>query len=205
MPRYTRLSSFLFWFLCLGVALVSFRFLAGGVEVVMNHVAYHATERTVAFYAHVVLGSVALMLLPFQFSRRLRNRRLTLHRWMGRAYGLAILLAGIGGGLMAINTNAGPVAAWGFGFLAPAWIATTAVAVWHAMRGEIDRHRRWIIRSAALTFAAVTLRLELPMLAVTVGMETGYPIVAWLCWVPNMIWAEWYLGRAKRRPTALPA
>ena len=58
-------------------------------------------------------------------------------------------------------------------------------------------HRCWMIRSYALTFAAVTLRLELPLFFIFGGME--YPVassyVAWLCWVPNLFIAELYLRR----------
>ena len=48
-----------------------------------------------------------------------------------------------------------------------------------------------MVRNFALTFAAVTLRLWLPGMVVGgVPMEIAYPIVAWLCWVPNLIVAE---------------
>jgi len=57
----------------------------------------------------------------------------------------------------------------------------------------------------ALTFAAVTLRLYLPVLGGTLGFETGYPIVAWLCWVPNLIVAEWILRRRARSVAGLQA
>ena len=204
MPIRSRVQTILFWFLCLAISFASLRFLLWGVEQTMDFVAYHAFERRWAFFAHITLGPLALALMPAQFSRRLRMNRPGLHRWLGRLYGVAILIAGLGGLLMALGTHAGLSAAWGFGLLAVAWLATTAIAIRHAMVRRIADHKRWIIRSAALTFAAVTLRIELPILAMTLGFETGYPIVAWLCWVPNMLIAEWWL---RRRPalSAQPA
>jgi hypothetical protein len=193
----------LLWFLCLGVALVSWRFMAGGVEATMAFVAYHAQFWPLAFYAHVVLAPLALALVPFQLWQGLRNRRPVLHRSIGRAYGIAVLLSGAGGLWMAINTQAGSVAAWGFGLLAIAWLGTTGWGIALAMRGDWIAHRRWMIRSIALTLSAVTLRIYLGM---TFGFElefdTAYPVIAWLCWVPNLIVAELVLRwpRARQMP-----
>jgi hypothetical protein len=61
---------------------------------------------------------------------------------------------------------------------------------------DIAAHRVWVLRSYALIFAAVTLRLELPLLAVAFGdFLPAYRTVAWLCWVPNLLWTEWYRRR----------
>lgn len=205
MVYVARFRVFLLWFLCFGVALASWRFMVLGVEVSMEFVAYHAIERRLAFFAHVTLAPVALMLMPFQFWKGLRTRRPQVHRWIGRAYGISVLLAGVGGLLMALGTQAGPVAGLGFGGLAVLWLWTTGYGIWLARQGRIGEHQRWMIRSAALTFAAVTLRLYLPLLFATLGTETGYTLVAWLCWVPNLLLAEWFLRRPKRRPAALAA
>ena len=48
-----------------------------------------------------------------------------------------------------------------------------------------------MVRNFSLTFAAVTLRLWLPGMVISgVSMDVAYPVVAWLCWVPNLILAE---------------
>lgn len=198
MPKLKRFRVLLFWISSLAIALASWRFLIGGVEVTMQHVAYHAAQRQLAFYAHVGLAPVALAVMPFQFWTGLRDRRPGLHRWLGRIYAGAILLSGLGGLAMAMGTQAGIVAVAGFGGLAVLWLGTTGYAVWLAMQRDIVAHRRWMIRSAALTFAAVTLRLYLPLLAVSVGLEAGYPLVAWLCWVPNLIIVEWVFLAPRR-------
>ena len=73
-----------------------------------------------------------------------------------------------------------------------------------ARRREIARHREWMIRSFALIFGAVTLRVELPLLIVMHkgAFPPSYAIVAWLAWVPNILWAEWYVRRSRRGPAA---
>jgi hypothetical protein len=198
MTALIRTRSFLYWFLSFSMALVAWRFLVLGVEASMAYVAYHAAERPLGFYAHVGFGPVALALAPFQFWAGLRARRPGLHRWPGRAYGLSILVAGMGGLAMALGTEAGAVASTGFAALAVLWLATTARGVQLAMSGRIAEHRRWMIRSAALTFAAVTLRLELPLLvAGGLSFKQAYGLVAWACWVPNLTIAEWMIGRRR--------
>ncbi len=190
----------LLWILCLGVALVSWRFMAGGVEATMAFVAYHAQYRPIAFFAHVILAPVALALVPFQLWQGLRNRRPMVHRLIGRIYGAAILLSGSGGLWLAINTEAGAVAAWGFGLLAVAWLGTTGWGIALAMRGDRVAHRRWMIRSIALTLSAVTLRIYLGMtFGFGLDFDTAYPAIAWLCWVPNLIVAELVLRWPRSR------
>jgi uncharacterized membrane protein len=181
----------LLWVLCPLVALASFRFLFGGVAVTMPDFLYHAELRPLAFYSHIILASVALILVPFQLWPGLRKRRIYLHRLLGRIYGTSILASGIGGFWLALTTTSGIAASWGFGLLAVAWIGATAHGIGFAIRGDIAAHQRWMIRSAALTMAAVTLRIYL-----VIGMVAGFPyeyivgLLAWICWVPNLIVAE---------------
>ncbi|CAN7146337.1 DUF2306 domain-containing protein [Devosia sp. LjRoot3] len=186
----------LIWFLCLGIAIASWRFLWAGVESSMGHVAYHADLRPIAFYTHVVLAPAALALVPFQLWNGLRASKPGLHRLLGRAYGIAIVLSGLSGLWLALTTEAGAVAAWGFGLLAIAWLATTIRGIGLAMQGDRLAHRRWMIRSIALTLAAVSLRLQVfATLLLDLPFDTAYSAIAWLCWVPNLIVAELVLRR----------
>ena len=54
-------------------------------------------------------------------------------------------------------------------------------------------------------FGAVTLRLWLPLLIAAHGGEftPAYRWVAWLSWVPNLLWAEWIIRRGWR-PAFIP-
>jgi hypothetical protein len=86
------------------------------------------------------------------------------------------------------------MASSGFLTLGAAWIVTTGIAVRMILRGEAMRHRRWMIRSFALTAAAITLRIYLPLVFLSHWpFSIGYPVIAWLCWVPNALGAEVYL------------
>jgi hypothetical protein len=63
-----------------------------------------------------------------------------------------------------------------------------------------------MVRNVAVTLAAVTLRLWLPvLLGMHVPFDTAYPIVAWLCWVPNLLVAETIIRRGARPRVQAPA
>ena len=98
----------------------------------------------------------------------------------------------------------GPIAGAGFFALAIHWLFTTGRALWAVLHRNFAAHERWMIRSFALTLAAVTLRIYMPI-GVTLNQgefTLPYTIIAWACWVPNLITAEIFLAlRARRSPT----
>lgn len=147
-----------------------------------------------AGYSHVLGGAVALLIGPFQFSARLRAKRLELHRWTGRVYLVAVLASGLAGLYLATVTFGGPAARIGFGMLAVLWLASGAMAYISIRAGRRSRHRKWMMRNYALTYAAVMLRILIPSFAAAgFGFEVSYPVIAWLCWVPSLVFVEWVL------------
>jgi uncharacterized membrane protein len=153
-----------------------------------------ATSPVMAAF-HVVGGGFALIAGGFQFSTRLRRRAPALHRWLGRFYLMVVLFGAIGGAALATIATGGLVARVGFFLLAILWLLSGTAAYLAIRRRDIDTHRRWMVRNFALTFAAVTLRLHLPMLqfGFDVPFDAAYPVVAWLAWVPNLVVAEWVI------------
>jgi hypothetical protein len=95
---------------------------------------------------------------------------------------------------IAPHAQTGWIAAWGFLTLGAAWMVTTGLAVRFILRADAIQHRRWMIRSYALTAAAITLRIYLPLVFVFHWpFAIGYPAIAWLCWIPNVTAVELYL------------
>ena len=163
---------------------------------------------------HIAASGVAMILGAFPFLKPLRRTAPTLHRWMGRVYVAACVVGGLAGGSIALSATAGPIAGWGFFMLAVLWVPFTLMALFAAMRRDFTSHEIWMIRSFALTFGAVTLRLQLPI-AGALG-EAGvipsdfvwsYQYIAWLAWVPNLIVAELFIAtiRKPRRPKVAPS
>ena len=179
------------------IALMSYRFLALGLDVAFENIPEHLSERRNWFGLHIGAAPVALLLGAVQFLPNQRRKHPQVHVWIGRVYFVAIVLAGIAGLVLSFGAAERPAAALGFGLLSVLWIGFTLVAVRHALRRELAAHRRWMTRSFALTFAAVTLRVEIPLLML-LGFESYAlmsPVLAWSCWVPNLLVAEWWLRR----------
>ena len=126
---------------------------------------------------------------------------------MGRVYVTAVVLGGLSGLALATVSQGGLPAHIGFGLLACLWIVTSGAAFAAIRKGDVAGHRRWMTRSFALTLAAVTLRIYLPLSLLSgVPFELAYPAIAWLCWVPNLVVAEWrFVGPLARRPVAAAA
>lgn len=152
---------------------------------------------------HIAASAVALALGPFQFLRSLRASAPWLHRWTGRFYVAACTLGGLAGGAIAMFSTSGSIAGAGFFSLAVLWLIFTGRAFSAVLYRDFLAHERWMIRSFALTLAAVTLRIYLPI-GVTLNQgefTLPYTIIAWACWVPNLIAAEIFLAlRARRSP-----
>lgn len=182
------------------IALVSYRYLIPSIPEPSN-----VTSNLMAkpwLLVHAGLAATALLTGPWQFLPRLRARAPRLHRWLGRIYIFSCVVGGTGGLLLAAGTTAGPVARAGFGLLAVIWLVVNLQGLRLAMTGRYAEHRRWMIRSFALTFGAVLLRVYVPLSQVA-GIEfmTAYRAISWLAWVPNLVVAELYLRQSSfRRP-----
>ena len=156
----------------------------------------------VGIYSHIFGSMVALAVGPLQLWTRVRNGNRTLHRWLGRIYlGAGVLVGGVSGLNMAFYAFGGSIARLGFACLAIAWLYTGARAYLAIRNRDVAAHRAWMIRNFSLTFAAVTLRLYLPVsMATGIKFEVAYPVIAWLCWVPNLAVAELLLRTTHNPP-----
>lgn len=152
---------------------------------------------------HVGGGVLALALGPWQFVPRLRARHRTAHRVIGRIYLLSVLVAGIGGLLLAPRGLYPPVAPLGFVGLAIALLFTSGMAFVTIRRREIIEHQVWMIRSYSLIFAAVTFRLWMAIITDTVlPYDQAYMSGAWLSWPINLLIAQRLIVRIRSRRRA---
>lgn len=156
-----------------------------------------------ALRLHALGGLVALAAGPWQFLPFLRRRAFVIHRWIGYVYLGGIGLGVAGASVLAFTPMGGEANSFSFGMLAILWAAASALALRAALARNLADHRRWMIRSFALTFAAVTLRLgmiTLPMAGFS--QDAAYAVVAWASWTINIIVIEWILLPALERQTA---
>jgi uncharacterized membrane protein len=159
-----------------------------------------------AFYMHISFGGLALAIGWIQFSEKWRARRIRVHRSIGKLYMLSVLLSSLAGLFISFYSYGGIITTLGFGLLALSWLFTD-IKGYLAIRGlDIVHHRRWMIRNYALAFAAVTLRIYLPVstMLLSASFLNAYRIISWACWIPNLIVAE-FLIRRLYPPIAQPA
>jgi len=105
---------------------------------------------------HLLCGGAALVIGPLQFSSRLRQRNLGLHRILGKIYVISVLISAPLGAVMIMYRPVLEVFATDV--LVATWIITTVVAFLTARNGHIAQHHQWMIRSYSVTFFFVTDR-----------------------------------------------
>mgnify|MGYP000947240598 CR=1 FL=1 len=145
------------------------------------------------FYVHISSAIVVMLAGVWQFFPIILRKKPSFHRFLGKIYIFGILfLAAPSGMVLAKFANGGLPSRVGFSLQCAVWFALTAAAWW-----EI-RHRRWLdhthfmLRSYAVTLAALSLRSESYLMYFWLGtkpIET-YQTVTWLSWVGNLVLAE---------------
>ncbi|TQK03525.1 DUF2306 domain-containing protein [Herbaspirillum sp. SJZ107] len=192
------------------VGLLSYRYIVQVGPVPANVLANRFFDHWIV--VHAGAASTALILGAMQLSSVVRQRWRGLHRASGRVYVASCIAGGASAMVLAAGVSTGPVAAWGFGALGTLWLYATMQGLRSARARDFSRHRAWMIRSYALTFAAVTLRIYLPLSQIIgIDFAFAYRCIAWLAWVPNMVIAEIYLRqrgpglRAGSQPLPAPS
>lgn len=180
-------------FLAVGVAIHAMRYDAVpfntfvGVDDAIRGVIKHVPIQALT---HMLVGPIALLTGPWQFFPQLRTKYPALHRWNGRTYVAACIVSGTGALLTAPYASGGVVASIGFTMLALSWLATTFAGWRFAVARNFAVHRLCMRFSYALTFAAVTLRLQIPLGFIFLGFTSYRELSVWLaytCWIPNVI------------------
>jgi hypothetical protein len=153
------------------------------------------------YYSHVLIGGLILVIGLFQLHPASIRRFKQIHRVSGYVYVMGILFFAAPGGLvMSLFIGRGPLVLASFVLQALLWFVFTALAFEKIKKRKIEEHRRWMWRSFALTFAAITLRVYIFFVSWSYDLSqpTAYATLAWLSWVPNLILVEFYLRKNSR-------
>lgn len=146
------------WLLLAAAAL--FVFITNEVFIAIDYPLYHHYRTALIadrylLLPHALFGTIALLSGPLQFSARVRQRYLAFHRILGRVYVVSVLLAAA----LAITISSGRALFPGTCVQAGAWIICTVAAFLTARNRNIAQHRQWMVRSYAVTFTFITLRI----------------------------------------------
>ena len=212
--RIARYSLYAMTFLAVGVAIHAMRYDAVpaniylGVDSAIRGV---ITRVPLQALTHMIVGPIALLAGPWQFFPGLRARNPALHRWTGRTYVAACIVSGIGALFTAPYASGGPIASVGFTTLALLWLGTTFAGWRMAVARKFELHRILMRFSYALTFGAVTLRIQIPLGFIVFGFTSYRDMSVWLAytsWIPNVLAVALYTlatSTQRRNTNALAA
>lgn len=152
---------------------------------------------------HIVPGLLFLVLAPLQFVARLRQRRIHVHRRLGRFLVVCAALSGVFALAAAFRLPAfgGATTQAATGVFGVLFLFSLARAVYHIRRREVHWHRQWMIRVFALALGVATIRLVIGLTQAftDISFEDVFGIAFWLGLGANLLVAEAWI-RYTRRP-----
>ncbi|NOU96744.1 DUF2306 domain-containing protein [Paenibacillus sp. LMG 31456] len=166
---------------------------AGLISIKLRNPDFHLDPWIYALYTHIVTAVLALVIGPFQLFLKPRGTKpLSRHRLLGIVYVGAVTISGLVNLYLSMYATGGWISGLGFLLLDILWVGATWISVFKILEKNTQAHKEWMLRSYALTFAAVTLRIWLPLLIVIYhgSFVQAYQVVAWLCWIPNLLFIE---------------
>jgi len=141
---------------------------------------------------HGVAGACAILLGPFQFSDRLRQKYTKLHRITGRIYITgAFILAPLGAYIQYYQERMGAVRSFSIAAVVDAMLLmlTTGIAFGFILKGKVQQHRQWMTRSYAVAIVFLEVRL--------IGGLTGWDqnpayieTIVWSCLAFSLLSAD---------------
>jgi hypothetical protein len=143
-------------------------------------------------FAHILIGTVTLLLGPVQLWLGMNRRTGNLHRGLGITYIVGVVSGAVTAFYLASHTDFGWVFGLGMASMATVWVLTTAFATIAILRRRVEQHREWIIRSYVVTFGFVTFRvlewaLEVGGAGTILERMTA---ASWLAWIAPLIITE---------------
>jgi uncharacterized membrane protein len=149
------------------------------------------------FYTHVYT-SIFVLLSGFLAIIRKDFGLKNLHRNMGKVYIVLILICAAPSGIyMGIFANGGLLSKISFVILGILWWFTTFKAYQLARQKRFAEHKHWMWRSFALTLSAITLRMWKVIIVYLFHPNPMdvYQIIAWLGWIPNILFIEYLISK----------
>ncbi len=142
-------------------------------------------------FIHGIPAALALVLGIFQFSTRLRQRHLQVHRVMGRIYVASMIIGAPAAVVVAFKL---PIPSLFLGSLVQSggWIIATATALYCVRTGKIQQHKEWMMRGYPFAMAFVVNRVILSIPAVQAMGVFGVITVVWstnavACFLPSYL------------------
>ena len=178
--------------------------LAGGAEITPANARFFASPLPVEL--HIVSASLFALLGAFQFSSSFRRRRPGWHRAAGRLLVLCGLLVGFSGLWMTLF-YAHPVGDGDFLsalrlLFGSAMIVSIVLSFAASRRGNVKKHRAWMMRGYAIGLGAGTQARVLMAGEMIAGKPSEFSraLLMGAGWVINLAVAEWVIRKRPAPP-----
>lgn len=152
------------------------------------------------FYLHVCSAIFTLLAGFTQFNATLLRVKPRIHRAIGKGYVIVVLfLAAPSGFFIGLFANGGLFSKIAFVTLSILWFYFTLKAFTAIKKRQVNKHKAFMLRSFALAFSAITLRLWKVILVYLFHPSPMdvYQIIAWLGWIPNLLLIEYFIYKQK--------
>jgi uncharacterized membrane protein len=170
---------------------------------VLDRIDHRYADHPIMTLLHVLPGALLLILMPLQFSIRVRSRFITLHRWSGRLLVLTSFVA-VPAGLFfgVVMPWGGAGEAIGVTLAGGFFLSAVSVAFFAIRRGEVARHREWMIRAFAVALGISTVRVVALVFDVTLtpaGVRTPevFVLSIWTGWLLTLGVAEAWIRHTR--------
>lgn len=143
-----------------------------------SEIARHFAPGTLYLVPHAIFAGTAMLMGAFQFSNRLRARYLRLHRTLGYVYVVCVSI----GAPVAIPLAAKvgtPSLVAASAVQALGWMLCTGIALYCIRTGNVQQHRRWMIRGYPFAMIFTVARVIIPLPPVFRSGYVGIEIVVW--------------------------
>jgi hypothetical protein len=149
---------------------------------------------------HVVPGAIFLALAPLQLVTRLRERRPAVHRATGYLLLACALPFALSGFYLAIREPSfGPFGAAAAVLAGLLFVHAGVRAYASITRGDVARHRAWMLRFLAVAYGIAVIRV------ISVPMAMLFPMrpsdfgarTFWFGWTLSILFAEWWIRRSR--------
>jgi len=145
-----------------------------------SEIAQHFAPTMGYLAVHAAFGGLALVLGVFQFSNRIRAKHLSLHRKLGYLYVLGVFVSSPFSIPVALRTGGTPSMVAAASTQSFGWMVTTAIALYCIKRGNVEQHRRWMIRSYPFAMVFTVARMIIPIPPILAMGLPGVEMVVWL-------------------------
>jgi uncharacterized membrane protein len=141
---------------------------------------------------HILLALIALLSGPIAFLKKTRNGRKTIHRIVGKVYVLSVFINIFPALYVSFFATGGWISTTGFILLDLAWLITTYIAYQSIRNKNIGKHKKWMVRSYAVTLANTSIYIITLLLNSGIGIEyvASYQCAVWLGWILNLLIAQ---------------